>query len=98
MNNQHEPMGFESQLHEELFALFIIEANNLFSRQFKPAKREELIYKCMLVYFNCWEDRSLADVEYEGWINAKNNDCKLLESSPTRVAETKIVYRFVEEL
>lgn len=57
--------------HETLFALFIVEANNLFSRQFKPRDAGELVSTVILTYYNSWEDRAVARPEFEGMIEER---------------------------
>lgn len=61
---------FNNELHEQLFAMFILKANS--SEQYEKAIGNiEIITSlyinlCVIDYSLLWEDRSLANVEYEG--------------------------------
>lgn len=55
-------MSFESDLHEQLFAMFIAESNSATYRMWEWNKEETMygfINTIKSEYENCWEDRSV---------------------------------------
>jgi hypothetical protein len=101
---------FDSYLHEQLFAMFILKTcNNDLYITFEhdiEVSPDQNIYVCENIYKLLWEDRSIANVEYEAYIgdnskffliNSKRAGYFSFSKTPLSGHKNKIKFHFVEE-
>lgn len=96
----NELLPFDSDIHEDLFKLFILASNE---RLFKGTDYWSIgdVHYMHSFQFN---DRSIAPVEYEGWVNRLGLDCikkKLTDfychrENPCMGGDKKLIYRIEE--
>lgn len=64
---------FDNELHEQLFAMFILKASSSDKYERVCILMETYIHEyvenCKTDYAILWEDRSIANVEYEGFLD-----------------------------
>lgn len=90
MTPQFKPLPFDSELHDDLFKLFILASND----RLYPIEMNDIKF---LMNFNVkpfvhqYEDRSLADEEFEAQI------CTRVIGNPLLNHVRKIKYRYMED-